>query len=353
VIEPIVRTAILDARLAVGLVVCGQHLLANTPLPEETVGLQVVRLPNSTDSLDYVCQRALREIIQERRSEIVLLLGDRFELLSVAEVCTLCHVPLAHCSGGERTFGAFDDQIRDAITKLSHLHMVSHEQAFQRLVQLQEEPWRIAVAGNPGLDGILADQRLTAEELEGLLGIKPSKADVVVAFHPVTRAPEETTAGVTVLSTFAESFDGRVYLSTPNGDPGSDIISKAWRRLSQALPHCYELPSLGARPFRSLVHACGALLGNSSAGICETPSLGIPSLDLGTRQRGRIRGKSVLTCTNLEPDEVRQKVQYLMSPQRMAELQCIENPYGDGHAVPRILDHICRWARAPELMEKV
>jgi UDP-N-acetylglucosamine 2-epimerase len=185
-----------------------------------------------------------------------------------------------------------------------------------------------------------------------MLGVRPAKSDVVVALHPVTRSVDETEVFARALVRFCQDFAGRVFLSTPNGDPGSEAIQQAWQSLVKQSPHCLLFPSMGAKVFRGLVAACGALVGNSSAGIWEAPSLGTPSLDCGTRQSGRIRGNTVWGCGVDEADALAAKVQHLLSPQVQASCRQAVNPYGDGNAVPRILDAIGQYARVPHLKVK-
>lgn len=346
-----------DSRFEPRLIICGQHLRANTPSAEETADLPAFRLGRPQGTNDCVPQQELHEAFNDFDADIALVLGDRFELLSVAETCTFGRIPLAHCSGGERTFGAFDDQVRDAVTKLAHLHLVSHQQACDRVVSLQEEPWRIAVTGDPGLDTLLTEPRMRPDEIEALTGACPSRKDVVLALHPVTRAPGETSFFLSAFATFCEEFEGHIFLSAPNGDPGSDPISECWQGLASQHPNCHVLPSLGARAFRGLVAACGALAGNSSAGIWEAPSLGTPSLDVGTRQQGRVRGKSVLNCgmgdcSELAKRKVGSQIRELLSPEAQTRRRAERNPYGDGKATPRILNHIYNRVHDPRLMTK-
>ena len=351
-LEPVVRRAMNDERFNAALLVCGHHLVAGTPLAEEVAGLPVERIPAGEGTIDHIGQAALCEALERSRTEVAILLGDRFELLSVAECCTFARVPIGHCSGGERTLGAFDDQIRDAVTRLAQLHFVSHEPAAERLRSLGEEPWRISVTGDPGLDSLLAESRMTPRDLAGRVGIEPTRQDIVVALHPVTRSVEETTFFLDSLTAFCREFEGHSFLSSPNGDPGSEEILERWRELAAANERCKVLPSLGARGFRGLVAACGALAGNSSSGIWEAPSLGTPSLDLGTRQLGRVRGESVTTCAAGDAAGVGQAIRELLSEAGQRRARIAPNPYGDGSAAPRILNHVAEYARDRRLTVK-
>lgn len=295
-LAPLVQHARRIAGFAVDLVICGTHLAEGTPDETELVALGGERLPRPADSLGLVHQRVLAERLRQRGCAVALVLGDRVELLEAALACVHAQVVLAHCSGGDRTFGAWDDQVRDAITKLAHLHYPAHHQAAARLQVLAEEPWRICVAGLPSLDALRTDALLSPEALAPLIGALPSRSDAVVAVHPVTRHPEETAALCAAIAAIAADFPGRLFLSTPNGDPGSDGIRRAWSAIAAHAPRHVLLDNRGAMAFRSLVHACGAMIGNSSAGLIEAPSLGTPTIDAGRRQAGRLRGASVVSC---------------------------------------------------------
>ncbi|MCP4656621.1 MAG: UDP-N-acetylglucosamine 2-epimerase (hydrolyzing) [bacterium] len=349
-LAPVGRAAQADARFRSLLVTCGQHLESGTPYAEECAGLRIEPLPRPQHSLGLVHQEALRALLAGERSEVVLVLGDRYELLEACMIAAHAGLVLAHSCGGERTFGALDDCIRDAVSKLAYLHFPAHEAAAQRLRSLGEEPWRIRVVGDPGLDGLLAEPRLDAGELSRRCEARPGRDDVVVVVHPVTRSPGEDEALVEAVAGLAGSSDRQWFLSSPNGDPGSDAIVDAWRRLAAASPRCHRLPSLGAQAFRSLVRACGAMVGNSSAGLIEAPLLGTPTVNLGSRQGGRLRGDSVVQVDLAELDRLPAIVDAVVGATRCPPpFAC---PYGDGHAVPRILDALAELARRPDILMK-
>jgi UDP-hydrolysing UDP-N-acetyl-D-glucosamine 2-epimerase len=351
-LAPLVQQARRSPGFAVDLVVCGTHLSEGTPDAAELAALGGVRLPRPEDSLGLVHQVALTGHLRQRGCEVALVLGDRVELLEAALACVHAQVVLAHCSGGDRTLGAWDDQVRDAVTKLAHLHYPAHHEAAARLQALAEEPWRICVAGLPSLDALRTDALLGAAELAALVGAPPTRADVVVAVHPVTRHAEETAGLCAAIAAIADDFPGRLFLSTPNGDPGSDGIRRAWSAIVQRTPRHAVLGNRGALAFRSLVHACGALLGNSSAGLIEAPSLGTPTVDAGRRQSGRVRGASVVSCPAVSEPALRAALDEALTAARRARATPAANPYGDGHACARILDHAAAHARRPGILVK-
>ncbi len=344
-LAPIVRLLRHDPRFTTTFVVGGMHLDAGTPLPVETVGLEVHRLPRPADSLGLVHQRDLRDLLQTREAEAVLLLGDRFELLELAIPVMLSGAVIAHLSGGERTAGAIDDQIRDAVSKLAHLHFPAHEQAGKRLEALAEEPWRIHVVGEPGLDAIAAEGLLSPAEIAGIIGVTPAAGDAVVALHPVTRDPAQTANALAALAAWATTFPGQIFFSSPNGDPGSDGVSSTWRFL--AGPRRHVLGNHGARFFRSLTGVCGLQIGNSSAGLVEAPSLGAATIDLGTRQQGRPRGASVRTVEHPTPASLAEAV--AAAPELRIHAKPELNPYGDGRTATKVVEVLASLVRDPRI----
>lgn len=351
-LAPVAVRASADPRFACRMIICGQHLAAGTPAVEELAGLDSVRLPSPSGSISLVPQVMLRDAFRTHGTEVALVLGDRFELLDVVMVATVEGCAIAHCSGGERTNGAFDNEVRDAVTKMSHLHYPAHAVAAERLAGLLESTWRICVSGEPGLDSLLVEPQLSAAELERMLGALPGPGDIVVAVHPVTHRPAETKALLAAVAVLAPRWDGRLFLSSANGDPGSDAIAEEWLALSLRHSRSVLLPSLGSRAFRSLVARCGALVGNSSAGLVEAPSLKTASVDVGTRQDGRLRGPSVIGCPEPSPSALRAAVEAAVARKGSDLPAAWLNPYGDGHAVPRILNHLFAQARRADMRVK-
>lgn len=322
------------ARLAgCPLVVTGLHHESGTPVADEVAGIELIRLPRPADSLGLVHQVALRDLLAARQPAAVVILGDRYELLELAGPLVLAGVPIAHLSGGERTAGAIDDLVRNAISQIATWHYPAHALAAERLVQMGIPAARISIAGEPGLDAIRSEPRLSSGELATVLGEVPQSGDVLVALHPVTRDPGEADACCAAIVAAAATHGGRWFVSSPNGDPGSERIRDTLRGGS-FIPFANH----GARFFRSLAATCGTVIGNSSAGLVEAPSLGCATIDLGTRQRGRPRGPSV--ATREIPDAAALASALAEVPALRAAALPALNPYGDGHTCARILTHL-------------
>ena len=308
------------------LVVCGLHHDSDTPFADEVAGIEVIRLPRPADSLGLVHQVALRELLAQRQPRAVIILGDRFELLELAVPLVTSGVPIAHLSGGERTAGAIDDVVRNAISQIATLHYPAHELAAERLVQMGIPAAQICVAGEPGLDAIRSESRPVLDRTIG-------PDDVLVALHPVTRDQRETDACIAAIAGAAARSPGTWHVSTPNGDPGSERISA-----DLCGGNLSVFPNRGAAWFRALTAACGVQIGNSSAGLVEAPSLGCATVDLGTRQQGRPRGPSVVTLTQPTVESVLAAI--AEARQRRVLAMPATNPYGDGHTCERILSHV-------------
>lgn len=344
-LAPLARLAYGDPRFSVTVAVCGMHHDSGTPTASEASGLKLVRLPRPADSLGLVHQLALRELLAQCKSDAVVILGDRFELLELAIPVVLSGVVIAHLSGGERTAGAIDDLVRNAVSQLAHLHYPAHVQAGERLQHMGVDPWRICIAGEPGLDAIRTEELLSASELATVLGHAPQAGDVLVALHPVTRDPTETAACCAAIHVAAAHHGGRWFVSSPNGDPGSDFIREHLQG-ERFTPFANQ----GARFFRSLTAACGVQVGNSSAGLVEAPSLGCATIDLGTRQRGRPRGASVITVEQPTGPALFDALGRTAACREAA--QPALNPYGDGHTCARILAHLHTWLRDPRTAQR-
>lgn len=239
--------------------------------------------------VDPLRQAALldqRFCVVDDNSGIVFVQGDRTELLSALESAVRDNAVIAHAAGGERTKGSTDDRVRDAVTKLAHLHYPVHTAAAQRLIRLGEESWRICVAGEIGVDTIMAMGDVALPD-----GIEPHKGDIVLAVHPVTGRPEETARVLDALSDYTWRNSVKYWLVTPNGDPGSEAIEAKWDELCM-LGVGQRLKGLTHQQFLTVMKRCGTIVGNSSCLVTEAPHLGVLPILIGTRQEGRMPAPS-------------------------------------------------------------
>lgn len=267
--------------------------------------------------------------------DIVVLLGDRFEILAVALGATTLRIPIAHIAGGDTTLGAYDEGFRHSITKLSHLHFTTNPDATNRVHQLGEEMWRIHQVGSPGIDALLQAQLLSRDQLEERLSWTFHRQNLLVTFHPATLQPDTGVAQVKALLSALQSLttDVGVLVTGTNADSeGSEISELLKAYCNQRHPHAIYVASLGYVRYISTLAEVDAVVGNSSSGLYEAPSLGTATVDIGVRQAGRPRASSVIHC-DVDPESIRRGIQDALARGPVN----VVNPYGDGHAVERIV----------------
>ncbi|HHH1036041.1 TPA: UDP-N-acetylglucosamine 2-epimerase, partial [Yersinia enterocolitica] len=231
--------------------------------------------------------------------DLLVVLGDRFEALAVAQTAMILRIPIVHIHGGELTAGAYDDSIRHAITKLSYLHFTATEEYRRRVIQLGEEPDRVKNVGAVGLDHLRRTPLLDLDELSTSLGFDIEVDYFLVTYHPVTLSGEPSETSFKNLLTALDSFpDYQIILTYPNADDGGRCIIPMIEAYAACQPQrVLAIPSLGQARYLSAVKHASAVIGNSSSGIIEVPSLNVPTVNIGQRQDGRLAAKSVINCT--------------------------------------------------------
>lgn len=230
--------------------------------------------------------------------DLLLILGDRYEMLAVASTALIYKIPIAHLHGGEITEGAFDDAIRHAITKMSHLHFTSTEAYRKRVIQLGEQPYRVFNVGALGVENVLKNDFMSKDEIEQSLDFLISDKCFLCTYHPVTLSNMSSeTQVLNLLEALDDYKDYHIIFTYSNSDTDSQIIIKRIQEyVDRYKGRCMFIPSLGQRRYFSALQYMTAVLGNSSSGIIEVPSFGIPTLDIGDRQKGRIAADSVIHC---------------------------------------------------------
>jgi len=266
------------------------------------------------------------------------VLGDRFEMLAAAVAALPFALPVAHIHGGEVSEGAMDNQIRHAITKLAHLHFASAEVHARRIADMGEEAWRIHVVGAPGLDRIASTPPLSKDALARELDLPLDGPWLLVTFHPVTLEYRETASHVEELLAALEKTDGTLVVTYPNADTSGRLIIERLEEFAARHPRrCRLARSLGERLYLSLLRHADLMIGNSSSGLIEAPSFGLPVVNIGARQRGRLRGGNVI---DVEParEDILRGIEVAQTPAFRARARAAANPYGDGRAAPRIVE---------------
>lgn len=249
----------------------------------KSVGLGTIGMADAFASLD---------------PDVIVVLGDRFEILSAAQSAMLGRYPLAHIHGGELTEGAIDDSIRHAITKMAHLHFVTAEPYRQRLLQMGEAPNRVHMVGAPGLDNISRLSLLDRDNTEDALNIAAGETFFLVTYHPATLGSMTPAAAVAELIAALESDrNRRIVVTGVNADPGHSAVGQAFHAFAAANPGRVSVhASLGQLLYLSAMRHCSAVIGNSSSGVIEAPAMGVPTVNIGDRQKGRLRTPSIIDC---------------------------------------------------------
>ena len=283
--------------------------------------------------------------------DLVVVLGDRFEMLAAATAALPFALPVAHIHGGEESEGAIDNQIRHAITKLAHVHFASAELHARRIAQMGEEPWRIHTTGAPGLDRIRLTERLPRAAVAEALGLALGSPWLVVTFHPVTLEYRDTDRHVDELLAALDKLEATLVVTYPGADTAGRRIIERIEEFAGRHANVRLARSLGDRLYLSPLEHADAMVGNSSSGLIEAPTFGLPAVNVGSRQAGRLRGANVI---DVEPvcDEILRAIDAALAPGLRARLRAAPNPYGDGHAAPRIVRVLREVELGPCLVRK-
>ena len=283
----------------------------------------------------------LSEAFSELKPDLVLILGDRYEILSAAIAAMIHKIPIAHIGGGNVTEGAYDDAIRHSITKMSHLHFVSTDVYRRRVIQLGELPERVFNVGSIGIENILRSPLMTEEELEKSLNFKVNRSTLLVTYHPVTLSADNVEKDIDAfLSVLDERKDLRIIFTMPNSDTGGHIIMEKINKFVQDHnDRACAFKSLGYKRYLSTMKYAGAVVGNSSSGVVEAPSFHIPTLDIGDRQKGRIAADSVYHCAP-DAESIRAGLSYIFSDEFRRVVKDSQNPYEKPDIVKSIFDVI-------------
>ncbi len=280
----------------------------------------------------------ITEKLEILNPDIVLLLGDRYEIFAAATAALISRIPVAHIHGGETTLGAFDESLRHSITKMSHLHFVATKEYGRRVVQLGEIPSRVFQVGGLGVDGIRKLHLLNKQELEVALGIGFNQKNLLITFHPVTLEKDTAEAQmVELLSALSELKDTTMIFTLPNADTGGLKVIRVIKEYVSQNENAHFYPSLGQLLYLSTVAQVDHVIGNSSSGIMEVPTFKKGTLNIGERQTGRIQARSIVNCQPSK-ESILEGIRKLYSLEFQSELAHTVNPYGDGFASEKILN---------------
>lgn len=288
---------------------------------------------------------------EAHRPDALLVLGDRYEILAVCCAAMNARIPIFHLHGGETTQGAVDEAIRHSITKMSLLHFTSNEQHRRRVIQLGEQPDRVFNVGAPGVENALHVPLLSKEALAESVGLPLQKPYAVVTFHPVTLEDEPPERQLFELFAAMDAFDLEYIITKANADAGGLAINRAVDAYAAKRDNVAAFDSLGLVRYLSAVKYCAFVAGNSSSGILEAPSFGVPTVNIGDRQKGRMQAKSVLQCAPERADIARAFAQALTPTFRKKAAHAV-NPYGDGDTSGKIVAILKRVFSGPLDLKK-
>lgn len=338
----------LDKNVELQLVVTGMHLSPEFGLTYkhiESAGFTITKKVETLLSSDTpvgisksmgLTQIAFAEVFQELQPEVIVVLGDRFEIFAIAAAAMIGRIPIAHLHGGEATEGLIDEPIRHSITKMSHLHFTATETYRQRVIQLGESPKRVFNVGTPGLDNINNLELLSKAELEKEINFKLGEKNILVTFHPVTLEVNTAKNQFNQLLKVLSESDCQIIFTKPNADTeGRVIISLIDEFVAEHKNKACAFISLGQLRYLSALQYMDAVVGNSSSGLTEAPSFKIATVNIGDRQKGRIKSKSVIDCLP-NANSIEKALQKAFSSTFKAQLKTVENVYGKGGASEKI-----------------
>ncbi|WP_108124486.1 UDP-N-acetylglucosamine 2-epimerase [Saccharospirillum mangrovi] len=291
---------------------------------------------------------AMADALARLQPDALVLLGDRFEALAAAQAALIAKVPIVHLHGGELTEGAYDDAIRHAITKMASWHAVAAEPYRRRVIQMGESPDRVMTVGALGIDNLLRTERPSRDALMDSLDWPSDQAYFLVTYHPVTLANEPPQATMkAILNTLDAYPDQGVLLTYPNADNGGRALIDLLKAYSASQPDRVRLvPSLGHRRYPAALAGATAVVGNSSSGLIEAPALGVPTVNIGQRQTGRLAAPSVMQA-EATGAAISAAVQRVMQPDFRKMCRAEDNPYGQGQASQSIVNALAQMTLNP------
>jgi UDP-N-acetylglucosamine 2-epimerase (non-hydrolysing)/GDP/UDP-N,N'-diacetylbacillosamine 2-epimerase (hydrolysing) len=297
-----------------------------------------------------VATLSLADIFGQMRPDLLLLIADRYEMLAPASVALALRIPIAHIEGGEISEGAIDDAVRNALTKMSHIHFTSTQAARDRVIAMGEEPWRVHRAGAPSLDHLRRQTLFTREQVESRLRVELKHPAILVAYHPVTLA-RDTVREADALFEALENLPDQILFCYPNADAGSRNLIERARTFAASRDAAHVFVNLDALTYWSLLKQVDVLVGNSSSGIMESASFALPTVNVGLRQQGRERARNVIDAAP-EVRAILKAIATAKGTDFRRSLQGMTNPYGEGVASEKIVEVLTTVPLGEELLLK-
>lgn len=344
-----------SAELELCLLVTGTHLVPEYgmtvgeieqdgyPVAEKIDVLLASDTPVSVSKTMGMTMISFAEAFERHMPDCLVVLGDRYEILAVCSAAMNVGIPIVHISGGETTQGAIDESIRHCITKMSYLHFAACEAYRQRIIQLGEEPDRVYNFGDVGIESVRLVPVMSKQELEQSIDFLLDKPYMSVTFHPVTLEVQEAERQMQELLEALEDFNDMKFIFTKaNADAGGRKINRMIDSFVADHDNCVAYASLGIKRYVNLLRFSEGMIGNSSSGIREAPTIGIPTINIGNRQKGRLQADSILNCVP-EKKEIIKAVRESQKQSFKERARNTVNPYGDGNASERIVQTITEY----------
>jgi GDP/UDP-N,N'-diacetylbacillosamine 2-epimerase (hydrolysing) len=338
-----------DADLNLQVIATGMHLSPEFGLTYKAIeadGFEIdrkVEILTSSDTPVGIAKSmglgmiGFADALNELNPDLIVVLGDRFEIFSAVSAALVARIPVAHLHGGESTEGLIDEAIRHSITKMSHLHFVAAGEYKQRVIQLGEQPERVFLVGGLGIDNIKRLKLLERNTLEVDLGFKFDKRNLLITFHPVTLEKASAVKQMQeLLSALAKLEDTQLIFTMPNADTDGRSLIKMVEQFSSQYPNAHAFTSLGQLRYLSCLAQVDGVVGNSSSGLAEVPSFKKGTINIGDRQRGRLQATSVINCEATQQN-ISDAIYTLYSPNFQMDLSQVCNPYGEGGASDEIV----------------
>jgi len=338
-----------NKKLHLDIVVTGMHLSKKFGFTYKDIirdGFKIrdkVNLDLRSDSIESAINsinmgtKGFTKVYKKIKPDIILVVGDRYEIFSAAVAAVFSRIPVAHLHGGELTEGAIDETLRHSITKMSHIHFVASKEYKKRVIQLGENPNRVFNVGGLGVDNIKYLKLLKKNELEKALKLNIKKKNILITFHPETLSKfKDKTQFNEVLKALKKIKNTNLVFTMPNSDLGNTIIFKMIKSFVKKNKNSYFFISMGQLRFLSCLKYFDGIIGNSSSGLLEMPSFKKGTVDIGDRQRGRLKAKSIISV-NAKKNDIIRGINKLYSKKFQNKLKKTKNPYGDGGASDKII----------------
>jgi len=350
-LRPLIEKLVRSKKFATSLVVTGMHLSPEfgytvTEIEKDGYAIEArLEILLSSDTAGSIAKSmglgiiSFSDYFQSNSTDLLIVLGDRTEILSVCTVAMIYGIPIAHISGGETTEGAYDEAIRHSITKMSYIHFAATEQYAKRIIQLGEDPKRVFNVGAIGIDSIKNLNLLSKKEFENSIGIELAKKNILATFHPATLENDVLQQQFkNLLEVLSGMHDTKIIFTKPNSDKGGRVISSLIDDFTKTnSKRCVSFASLGQTRYLSALKYVDLVIGNSSSGVVEVPFFKIPTINIGDRQKGRLMPDSVISC---EPQvsAIKKAIKVAYDPKFRAQIKNVRSPYGDGTASKKIID---------------